>query len=123
MNRQELLQIFVLANEFKEGDLLVGGTRDERARQEARRDLGALPVGEITKTAFVEDEVSEALARSRDARLADELSHLTVTELKNLLLSPAGAGWARRHHDGLASEVIAAAVKVMTGTELSEVAR
>ena len=123
MNRQELLQIFVLANEFKEGDLLVGGTRDDLARREARRSLGTLPVGEITKTAFVEDELGEALARSRDARLADEVSHLTVAELKNLLLSPAGAGWVRRYHEGLASEVIAAVVKVMTDTELSEVAR
>ena len=37
MNHQELLSIFALASEFKEGDLLVGGTRDEHVRREARR--------------------------------------------------------------------------------------
>jgi hypothetical protein len=31
-DRRELLRTFALANEFKEGDLLVGGTRDESVR-------------------------------------------------------------------------------------------
>jgi hypothetical protein len=38
MNRQELLEVFVSANEFKEGDLLVGGTPDEYVRREAIGD-------------------------------------------------------------------------------------
>src|SRR5437868_13942713 len=74
MNRQELLQLFALANEFKEGDLRVGGTRDERVRTEARQTLGALELREISATTFVEDEVSEALARNVDAQLAAEIS-------------------------------------------------
>ena len=47
MNREQLLQTFVLANEFKEGDLLVGGTRDEQTRREARETLAALRLGEL----------------------------------------------------------------------------
>jgi hypothetical protein len=37
MDPLQLRQICVLANEFKEGDLLVGGTRDAVVRREARR--------------------------------------------------------------------------------------
>ena len=39
MNRENLLEVLVKANEFKEGDLLVGGCRDEIERKEARSAL------------------------------------------------------------------------------------
>src|SRR5215210_5532560 len=122
MNQQELTQILVRANEFKEGDLLVGGTLDELERKEARRMLSALRVGEITETPLVEDHLSEALTRSLNRQLTDELSHLTVGELKRVLLGAGVATFARRYRDGLASEVIAAVVKLMTDEELSVVA-
>jgi ethanolamine ammonia-lyase large subunit len=122
-DRQELLRTFVLANEFKEGDLLVGGTRDESVRAAARAALGALNLGTLAKTPLVEDGVSEALAASSDSRLAAEISRLTVAELKSVLLGGGGAGWVRRYADGLSSEAIAASVKLMTNEELSAVAR
>lgn len=123
MNRQELLQIFALANEFKEGDLPVGGTVDESVRAEARNCLGALRLREITGTALVEDELSALLAISLNAQLAAEVSHLTVDELKGVLLKRGANAWAQLYRDGLASEVIAAVVKVMTSEQLSSVAR
>ena len=123
MTQQELAQIFVRANEFKEGDLLVGGTADEQERREARRVLASLRLGEITRARLVEDGVSDALERSINSRLAAEISHLSVNDAKRILLSARGAGWARRYRDGLASEAIAAVVKVMTNEELSSVAR
>jgi ethanolamine ammonia-lyase large subunit len=123
MNRQELLQIFALANEFKEGDLLIGGTMDNALRREARSQLGALRLREITRTTLVEDEVSEALSGSLNSHLAAEISHLTVNELKSTLLGTGGQAWASRYRDGLSSHVIAAVVKVMTHDELSTVAR
>ncbi|HJQ68991.1 MAG TPA: ethanolamine ammonia-lyase subunit EutB [Blastocatellia bacterium] len=122
MNSLELQQILVRANEFKEGDLVVGGTRDDLERGEARARLSSLRVGDITRTAIIEDELSEALSRSLDARLAGELSHLTVDELKSNLLGSDCAGFARRYRDGLSSEAIAAVAKVMTEGELSAVA-
>jgi ethanolamine ammonia-lyase large subunit len=122
-NRQELLRTFALANEFKEGDLLVGGTFDESARDAARAEMGALSLGALTATALVEDGVSEALAASLNRRLAAEISSLTVGELKEILLSRGGADWARRYCEGLPSEAIAAVVKLMTNDELSTVAR
>ena len=42
MNAREGRNLFVLANAFKEGDLAVGGTTDDRLRAEARRELLAL---------------------------------------------------------------------------------
>ena len=123
MNPQDLLQTFVLANEFKEGDLLVGGTRDERVRRDARAVVGTLRLGEIQRTVFVEDGVTEALARSLDSQLAGEISHLTINDLKRILTNPECAVWARRYRAGLTSEAMAGVVKVMTNEELSSVAQ
>src|SRR6185369_6313499 len=50
--------------------------------------------------------------------LAGRVAPLTVAELKQILLSPQGAGWVERHRDGVSSEATAAAVKIMTNEEL-----
>jgi ethanolamine ammonia-lyase large subunit len=118
-----LIQTFVLANEFKEGDLAVGGTMDARVRREARASLSALRLADLTQTLFVEDSLSEALARGLNSGQSAEISHLTVGQLKSILLSSDGAAWAHRYRDGLASEVIAATVKMMTNEELSALAQ
>jgi ethanolamine ammonia-lyase large subunit len=123
MDTRTLRQVFALANAFKEGDLSIGGTRDDRVREDARRALSAVTVGEIRRTALVEDDVTLLLDQSRDRRFDADLDPLTVSQLKSVLAGPGAAAWARRHRDALASEVIAAAVKVMTGDELAGVAR
>ena len=122
-NRQELLRTFALANEFKEGDQGVGGTRDDAVRASARAALGAFEIGKLTASAFVEDGVSEALDTAQDRRLAAGISSLTVGGLKAVLLGRGGAEWVRRYREGLSSEAIAAVVKLMTNDELSTVAR
>ena len=94
--RQELLRTFALANEFKEGDLLVGGTRDESVRASARAALGAVTLGALAGTPLVEDGVSDALAAALDSRLAAEISHLTVGELKAVLSGPGRGAGGRR---------------------------
>jgi ethanolamine ammonia-lyase large subunit len=122
-NRKELLRTFALANEFKEGDLAVGGTRDVAVRASARAALGALELGRLTAVSLVEDGVSEALDAATDRRLAAEVASLTVAELKAVLLGRGGAEWVRRYRDGLSSEAVAAVVKLMSNEELSAVAR
>jgi len=123
MNQRELAQVFARANGFKEGDLLIGGTRDEHERFDARRQLAALRLDDITRTTLVEDSLSLTLARSLSAPLANEIAHLTIHDLKYLLLGANASNWARRYRDGLSSEVIAAVVKVMSNDELATVAR
>jgi ethanolamine ammonia-lyase large subunit len=119
----DLRQTFVLANEFKEGDLLVGGGDDPTIRTEARRSLAALRLGDILSGAFVDDGVTDALERSLDRQTAASVSGLTVDGLKQILLRPSGPEWVRRNRAGLRSEAIAAVVKVMAESELSIVAR
>ncbi len=123
MNQQELLKLFALANEFKEGDLLVGGTKDEAVRKDARLVLSGLSIREISKISFVEDGVSEALDRSLDRKLFSEILDLTIFQLKSILLGSGGSAWAHQYMNGLKSEVIAAVVKVMTNDELALVAQ
>jgi ethanolamine ammonia-lyase large subunit len=123
MDPRELRRCFALASAFKEGDLAVGGTRDDRLRADARRALGALTVREVQRTLLIDDGVTAALDRSRDRRFDDDLGSLTIGRLKDIMLAPGAEAWARRFGDGLASEVVAAVVKVMTDDELSVVAR
>ena len=119
MTRNQLSQLFVLANEFKEGDLDVGGTGDDHVREQARTALGALSLGDIARSDFVEDQVTEALHRSLDPPLAGKVAHVTVAELKRILLSPQGASWIEHHRNGVSSEAAAAVVKIMTNEELA----
>ena len=123
MNREKLLELFVKANEFKEGDLLVGGTRDELEREDARQMLSRLRLGDISKVNIVEDAVSEVLVRSLNQYLAAQISQLSLLQVKKILLGKNGSDWIRRYGDGLTSEQIASLVKLMTNDELSQVSR
>ena len=123
MDDGELRRILALANAFKEGDLAVGGTHDDRLRGEARRALRQLTLGAIWRTTLVDDGITAALARSRDRRVDADLDGLTVERVSAILLGPDGAAWARRYSAALSSEAIAAVAKVLTNDELSVVAR
>jgi ethanolamine ammonia-lyase large subunit len=123
MQRHELLTTFVLANAFKEGDLALGGTRDERVRAEARQVLAALRVRDIMATPCMDDGVSDALRRALNPTLVHDIEHLSVAAVRRLLLGNRGAQWAQHYRDGLASEVLAAVVKIMTNEDLGRVAR
>lgn len=120
MDPGELRRCLALASAFKQGDLAVGGTDDDRVRTDARRTLSAITVNEIHRTTLVDDGVTAALDRSRDRSFDDELGSLTIGRLRDALLD-AGAD-ARRYRDAIASEVIAAVVKVMSNDELSALA-
>jgi ethanolamine ammonia-lyase large subunit len=123
MDSLELRSRLLLANHFKEGDLAIGGTRDDRIREDARRALLSTRLVDIRRATLVDDGVSEALARSRDRAFDGELDSLTVERLTRILLAPDAAAWLRSRRHGLSSEAIAAAAKVMTNAELSDVAR
>ena len=117
-----LPQLFTLANAFKEGDLLVGGTTDDRVRDAARRQLLATRIVDIRRATFIDDGITDALERSRDRSHDADLDGLTIAQLKARLLGSNAAAWAHVHSHALASEAIAALAKVMTNDELSSVA-
>ena len=119
----QLRRTFTLASAFKEGDLAVGGTADDRLREEARRTLSATTIGDIRRVPLIDDGVTASLERSRDRGADPELDPLTIGRLKDLLAGPRAAEWTERHRDALTSEAIAAVVKVMTGDELSSLSR
>ena len=123
MESHELRQLLALASAFKEGDLAVGGTTDDRLREEARRALLATTVRDIHRTSIIDDGVTVALERSRERSWDDELAPLTVARVRDALLGSGAAAWAQKYRNALASEVVAALAKVMTSEELSTVAR
>jgi ethanolamine ammonia-lyase large subunit len=120
---EELRRCFALANSFKEGDAVLGAVADERVRNDARERIASLHVRELGPSAFVDDGVSEALARSLDPAVAATVAPLTVGTVRDALLAADAPRWAARHRDGLGSETIAAVVKLMSDDELSRVAR
>jgi ethanolamine ammonia-lyase large subunit len=120
---QELRRTLALANPFKEGDLLVGGTQDDQVRADARRMLLATTLGDVRRHTLVDDGVTGALQQSRDRRFDHELDGLTVAQFKGALLESGGAKWAAKRAQAFPSEAIAAVIKVMTNEELSSVAR
>ncbi len=117
-----LQHTMTLASEFKEGDRLVGGTNDAHAREEARRALLGTPIAEFDPARFVDDGVSELLARATDNDQRADVRHRTIGEVKQILLGPHGADWASRYAAGLPSEAIAALAKTMTNDDLSTLA-
>jgi ethanolamine ammonia-lyase large subunit len=123
MNADHARRLFALANAFKEGDVAVGGTADDRLRAEARRELLRMTVGDIRRTTLVGDGVTASIERSRDRRRDAGVDALTISQLKATLLGPEASAWAREHQDSIASEAVAAVAKVMTDSELSSVAR
>jgi ethanolamine ammonia-lyase large subunit len=123
MDGASLRQLLTLANPFKEGDLSIGGTADDRVREEARRALLATPLVDIRRAVVVDDGVTAALDRSRDQRFDRDLDALTIGGIRAMLTSPGAGAWTQRYRDALASEVIAAVVKVMSDDELSSAAR
>jgi ethanolamine ammonia-lyase large subunit len=123
MDRDALRQTLTLASAFKEGDRAVGGGDDAAVRRDARQALLAVRIGDIHRTPLVDDGVSEVLARSRDRSRDAELAPWTVARVRDALVAPGGAAWAAAYGVALSSEAIAAVAKVMTGDELSAVAR
>src|SRR4030095_7158004 len=97
--------------------------RDDQLRSEARAEIASLNIGEINNSAFVDDGVTEILHRSVDSNLTAGIKHLTVAEVKRILLCSNCTAWVAGHSDGLSSEVIAAVAKLMTDEELGKVSR
>jgi ethanolamine ammonia-lyase large subunit len=123
LRAEKVKRVFAMANEFKEGDTCIGGTSDDAARNDARKEIAAMKIGAIANLDFVEDSVTDVVRRTLDRQLLSEISGMTVAGMKDALFGPDCGGWVRKYSDGLPSEAIAAAVKIMGNEELSRVSR
>lgn len=106
------------ANEFKEGDAIVGvAAADERSRDIARRLLANTRLRDLDAHPPHDDRLYRLLHARRDPAAVAKTADWTLGELRRFLLERDEAA-IRPLLGGLSSDVIAAVVKVMTSPEL-----
>ncbi len=106
------------ANEFKEGDQIVGvAAADAAERASARSLLSATRVADIDAHPVLADALHRFSLQTVDLRAREPVHQLTIGQLKTFLLErdePA----IRALMPGLSSQVIGCVVKLMTNDEL-----
>lgn len=110
-------QILGAANEFKEGDQMIGvAAVDEQSRANARALLAATPVRSINSHPVFEDQLHQLLVK----QVADDSSNMTLGDLKQFLLTESESK-IKKVSRGLSSDVIGSVVKLMDNQELIKV--
>jgi len=111
------------ASAFKEGDAGIGvAAADDDERAMARALLGNTTIGELTAHPVHVDDISRFADSAVDADIRHELAPWTMTRLRRFLLD-ADEPQIRAIMPGLASDIIAHVVKLMSDDELITVAR
>ena len=111
-------QLLGAANEFKEGDQIVGvAAVDERSRGNARRLLARTKLGQIDSHPPHADELFRLVRRTTDQTIATNLADLAIDELKEKLLGEDEPA-IKALMPGLSSDVIGCVVKLMSNEEL-----
>jgi|TARA_B110000495_G_C23028157_1_gene611488 ethanolamine ammonia-lyase large subunit len=106
------------ANDYKEGDGIVGvAAPDEATRQLARRLLANTTIAEIDANAPHHDQVLSLIEATTDADLRTRLKHMTLGQLKTFVLTRPEAE-IHTLRLGLSSDVIASLVRLMNNDEL-----
>lgn len=106
------------ANEFKEGDAIVGvAAQDDAQRRLARDLLARTTLAAVDQHPPYQDELWEFLKSGVDREIQSSLAHLTFAELRTLLLTRPEEE-LHRIRRGLNSDVIACVVRLMTNEEL-----
>ncbi len=106
------------ANEFKEGDAIIGvAAKDEAERRLARDLLSRTTLAAIDQHPPYVDELSEFLKTGVDQASQASMGHLTLAELRTLLLTRPEEE-LHRIRRGLSSDVIACVVRLMTNEDL-----
>jgi ethanolamine ammonia-lyase large subunit len=111
-------QILGAANDFKEGDQIVGvAATNETSRNFARELLGNTRVHELDAHPLLPDKLSDLLQRTVDRDAAARTADLTIRELKQFLLHNNEAA-IKSIMPGLSSQTIGCVVKLMSNDEL-----
>ncbi len=116
-------QIIGAANEFKEGDQILGvAAADDDSRRRARSLLANTHVGPLSARPLFEDSLYSQLQADVDPVAQRELADQTLGELRDFLLER-GEEQIQSILDGLGSDVIGCLVKLMNEEELTAVGR
>ncbi len=111
-------QILGAANEFKEGDEIVGvAAFDDRSRVNARQLIAQTRIHDLDSHPLLKDQLSALLAQERDADSASATGDWTLGELKRFVLD-ASEPEIKSIMPGLSSEAIGCLVKLMSDGEL-----
>jgi ethanolamine ammonia-lyase large subunit len=109
------------ANEFKEGDEIVGVAAPSPAvRDQARQLLSQTTLEEIDAYATERDQLFEFIRRSVDESVRARIAGMTLGQLKEFLLVESEQA-IHTMKSGLSSDVIACVVRLMTNEELIRV--
>ena len=116
-------QLVGAANDFKEGDEILGvAAADEALRSQARRLLSNTRLGDILQHPLFEDGLYACLLDNLSADAVQKTSSMTVGELKDFLLAEEASD-IQPILAGLCSDVIGCVVKIMSNEELIAVGR
>ena len=114
-------QLLGAANEFKEGDAIVGvAAADEAARLQARQLIANTPIATIDFHPPHRDQLLTYIEGGRRGAAVNEQGPRTLGDLKRFLLTE-DEPTIHAIKDGLSSDVIACVVKLMTNEELTAV--
>ena len=114
-------QLLGAANDFKEGDELIGvSAASEEARTQARALLSATRLAQIDQYPPFRDELFQLITESLSSSLRGQLSRMTLGQLKAFLLERSEEE-IHAIRNGLSSDVIACVVRLMNNAELTQV--
>ena len=120
-DHQLYARILGAANEFKEGDEIVGvAAMDGASREHARQLLANTRLADIDSRPVYRDDLFDFIATSQRASTRPRKSDLTLGQLKQFLLSAAEAE-VKEASAELSSDVIGSVVKLMSNEELTQV--
>jgi ethanolamine ammonia-lyase large subunit len=111
-------QILGAANEFKEGDQIIGvAAKDDATRIMARELLSNTRISAIVSHPLLNDDLQLLINTSLNVNESNKVSGWTLGELKQFVLTDDPAK-VKATSAGLSSEVIACVVKLMSNDEL-----
>lgn len=106
------------ANEWKEGDAIVGvAAANQEDRELARQLMSETTLAQIDSHPPFADKMYERIQEAREAKVSLETRHWTIAKLKRFLLDQ-GEVDIRRILPGLSSDCIACVVKLLSNQEL-----
>lgn len=116
-------QIIGAANDYKEGDMIVGvAAGDEDSRQRARMLLLNSRVGDLDAHPLFDDPLYDSISSILDPAARARMASMTMRELVKFFLT-ASESEIKLFQNGLPSDIAGCLVKVMTNDELIAVGR